>query len=109
VLSAIFVGVGVLLLVLRQRKLKRALIYRVFEGGVVRQTSTERTELRFADVARLLARVTVFTNSQTRYATIMLVSRAGAQWRFDQHALDNVDESLIGLLAQRTGLRVESF
>jgi hypothetical protein len=106
VIAAIFMGLGLLLLVLGHRKRKRALVYRVFEAGLVRETSTTRDELRFSDVGRLLVRALRINNGPPGY-TICLVAGDGRRMELPSHSIDNVDESLVALFSQLTRLKPE--
>jgi hypothetical protein len=103
VLTGFFIGLGLLLLALGQRKRKQALVYRVFQQGMVRETSTTRHELRFSEVARLLVRVLRINHGPPGY-TIRLVARDGTRMDLPSHSIDNVDESLVTLLSRQTGL-----
>lgn len=106
VLAGFFLGLGGLLLVLGQRKRQQALVYRTFEKGMVRETSTTRQELRFSEAARLLVRAVRINHGPPGY-TIRLVARDGTRMELPSHSVDNVDESLVTLLAQQTGLAPE--
>jgi hypothetical protein len=106
VLAAFFLGLGVLLFVLGQRKRQKALVYRIFEEGVVRETSSTRHELRFSEAAKLLVRVLRINHGPPGY-TIRLVARDGTRMELPSHSIDNVDESLVTLLAQLSGLKPE--
>jgi hypothetical protein len=106
VITGIFTGLGLLLLVVRQRARKRALVFRVFEKGLVRETSTTRHELPFSAVRRLLVRILRINNGPPGY-TICLVSHDGTRMELPSHSIDNVDESLVVLFSQQTGLKPE--
>lgn len=106
VITSTFLGLGLLLIALRKRKLKRALIYRIFEGGVVRDTSTGREELPFADLEALLVRGLSINNGSVMY-TIALIARGGRKMELAGHSVDNVDPSLVALLEQRSGRKAQ--
>ncbi len=106
VLASAFIGFGVLLLVLGQRKRRQALVFRIFEQGVARETSTTRHELRFSELARILVRALRINQGPISY-TIRLVARDGTTMELPSHAIDNVDESLITLFAQQSKIKPE--
>ncbi|RYZ03361.1 MAG: hypothetical protein EOO73_28285 [Myxococcales bacterium] len=105
-LAVIFLAFGALLLFLGQRKRRQALVFRIFEQGVARETSTSRQELRFSELAKLLVRALRINQGPTGY-TIHLIARDGATLELPSHSIDNVDESLITLLAQQSGIKPE--
>jgi hypothetical protein len=108
VLAGAFLGLGVLLLVLGQRKRRQNLVFRIFEQGVVRETSTTRQELRFSEVVKIQVRVLRINQGPPGY-TIRLVARDGTPLELPSHSIDNVDESLVTLLAQQSGIKPEPF
>ncbi|MBV9845440.1 MAG: hypothetical protein JOZ47_10250 [Kutzneria sp.] len=108
VVTVIFLGVGGLLLYSRLRKLKSALVYRIYEAGIVRETKSGRQELLFTDLAGLGVR-RLQINGGHPFLTIVLVSSSGAEIRIQESSIDNVDDSLVRLLEQRSGRRAEAF
>jgi hypothetical protein len=108
VLAGAFLGLGVLLLALGQRKRRQKLVFRIFEQGVARETSTTRRELRFSEVAKIQVRALRINQGPAGY-TIRLVARDGTTMELPSHSIDNVDESLVTLLAQQSGIKPEPF
>jgi len=106
-LTAFFAGLGALLLVVRARRLGRALVYRVLERGIVRETRQGSDAVAFPDVTRLLVDVLRFARSGAEYYTIVLHTPRGASMRIESRAIDNVDASLVSLLERATGRRAE--
>jgi uncharacterized integral membrane protein len=104
--ASIFLGIGGLLLVLRRRVLAARLAFRIHEGGVVRETRSERRELLFASVARLRVGAVQMQRGGLFY-TIDLVGSSGEKMRLQSVFLDNVDADLVHLLEQRSGLAAE--
>lgn len=106
VLAGTFLAFGALLLVLGQRKRRQALVFRNCEQGVARETSTTRLELRFSEVAKILVRALRINHGPVGY-TIRLVARDGTTLELPSHSIDNVDESLVALLAQQSKIQPE--
>lgn len=108
VLAGTVLGFGGLLLVLGQRKRRQKLVFRIFEHGVVRETSTTRHELRFSDVAKIQVRALRINQGPPNY-TIRLVAHGGTTMELPSHSIDNVDESLVTLIAQQSSIKPEPF
>jgi hypothetical protein len=106
VLACAFLGFGAVLLLLAQRKRRQALVFRVFEHGVVRETSTTRHELRFSELARILVRALRINHGPVGY-TVRLLTRDGSTMELPSHSIDNVDESLVTLLSQQSNIKPE--
>jgi hypothetical protein len=105
VLVAIFLGLGAVLLALRRRTIARREIIHIHEHGIVREDCRSRREWRFADIARLQARIV--NSGYGRMYAIALRPRSGRPTKILSLWFDNVDDALIALLQDRTGLPVE--